>query len=153
MTIEAFSYRRREGTVERDDVQRRSLIDWCRLFAKPGAWKSVRSLALWCRLDENGQLQVAMHHRLFGQIRRGNLAPETHRRFVELCERYEVGVAGRTSRSRFVELTPEFLADLNATPCDGMCDDDGDAASRAHANSASHVPSHTTEVNDLTEGP
>ena len=158
MTVESFSYKHRSGTGDRESIQRRSLIDWCRLFAKPGRWQSIRSLSLWCRLDKTDHLQVAIHHRLFGQIRRGNLAPSTHRRFVQLCELYSVGKAGRTSRARFVELSPEFIADLLDTPqCYGSCDDGGDTASlREHegraSQSSSHTPSHAG-VNDVTERP
>jgi hypothetical protein len=154
MHIESFSHRYCSGKEEKHEVQRRSLIEWCHLFAKPGPWKGVRSLSLWCCLDDKGQLRVAVHQRLFGQIRRGNLGPSTHRGFAQLCELYGAGSAGRTSRARFVELSPEFLRDLIETPCDGKCDDDGDARfTRARANSASHDPSHVDDVNDVTEDP
>ncbi len=34
-------------------VERRTLLNWASLFAKPGAWKQVRTYLLWCRLDGN----------------------------------------------------------------------------------------------------
>jgi Primase C terminal 2 (PriCT-2) len=159
MTIESFSYKHRSGDLEKMEIQRRSLIDWCRLFAKPGPWQSVRSLALWVRLNEENQLEVAMHQHLFGQIRRGNHAPSTHRQFVQLAELYGIGAAGRTSRARFVELTREFLADLMSTPCDGRCDGECDAAPTyaggdSASRSSSHAPSHAGAVrDDVTEEP
>jgi hypothetical protein len=157
MSIESFAYKHRNGKEERVEVQRRSLIDWCRLFAKPGPWQSVRSLALWCRLDEAGKLQVAIHQRLFGQIRRGNLGPSTHRRFAQMCQLYGVGIGGRTSNARFVELADAFVVDLIETPCDGRRDDDGDAAfTRVRANSASQLPSQLPShggCNDVDEEP
>lgn len=143
LSIESFGYHHHNGKEERVEVARRSLIDWCRLFAKPGPWQSIRSLKLWCRLDDDGRLEVVLHQGLFGQIRRGNLGPSTHRRFVQLCELYGVGTAGKTSRSRFVILAPEFLADLIETPSDVSCDGTCDAGfTRTCANGAPHVSSH-----------
>jgi hypothetical protein len=154
MHIEALAHRHQTGKEERVEVQRRSLIEWCRLFAKHGPWQSIRSLELWCRLDNQGHLQVAMHQRLFGQIHRGHGAPSTHRRFVDLCQLYGVGVAGRTSRSRFVELSSEFIADLNGSPCDGRCDNDCDAAlthecESSTSQSSSQLPSSGAAVHDI----
>jgi hypothetical protein len=142
MSVEAFGRSYRDGESDASKVERRSLIEWCKIFAKPGNWQSVRSLKLWCRLDDKHRLQVAIHQRLFGQIRRP--MPHTHRKFAALCESYGVGTAGRTSRSVFVELTGDFIADLLTGPCDGRCDGVSDATpSHAHAKgAASQVPSH-----------
>jgi hypothetical protein len=128
---------------ERPVMESRTLIDWCQRFAKPGRWQHVRSLRLWCRLVNN-QIEVAFHCLLFGQVRQGSLAPPNHGELGHLAEMYGVGFrGGHTSRSRFVELSPEFIAELLAGPCDGRCDDDGDAASRTRTRTASHSASHS----------
>src|SRR5262249_48248866 len=136
-----FKYRHQGQDT--DDTQRRSLINWCQLFAKPGKWKSVRSLALWTRLDEDGRLRVAIHKNLFGQIRRA--APcESHRRFAALAERYDVGTLadGRPGGSRAVDIDPSFVAELLAGPVDGTVD--GRASHDADEGLPSTVPSTAT---------
>jgi DnaB-like helicase N terminal domain len=150
--IESLSYRR-DG-AERTEVQRRSLIDWCKLFARAGPWRSVRSLAIWCRLDGDGRVAIAIHQRLAGQVGRGHLLPYTHRRLVQLAEMYGVGSGRRTSSARILELTPEYIAEQLAQPGeeaqrDGMRDDDGDAADtracacgHAASRAPSRIPSH-----------
>lgn len=159
MTIECFSYKHKDGKEERSEVQRRSLIDWCRQFAKPGNWKSIRSLSLWVKLDEDNQLQIALHQRLFSQIRRGHLAPPTHRQFADLCELYSVGKRGGTSTSKWVELTPEFLADLTSHPGDGRCDGEGDGSPLMRtrgcvtSQSPSHAPSRANDLDDVAVEP
>jgi hypothetical protein len=119
LTMQAFSYhyRRKDGT-ERNEVQRRTLISWCDLWAKRGNWEAIRTLALWCKRNKSGQLKVAMHRRLFGQIKQP--APWAERRFAQLCELYEIGASSpeRPGGSRAVELYPEFIQDLLAGPVD-----------------------------------
>ena len=143
--VEPLSYSHDAG--ERTEVQRRSLIDWCRIFSKgkPGPWKSVRSLAIWCREGEKGLPEIALHQKLAAQVRRGQLLPYTQRRFGQLCELYGVGICGRTNRARFVELDSAFVAEQLAGPGDGKCDGDGDADcihAGAGAYDASRSPSH-----------
>jgi hypothetical protein len=154
MSIEGFAHTFRDVNSEKTEVQRRSLLDWCRLFAKPGPWQSVRSLSIWCRRGDDGDVQIALHQRLFGQIRRP--MPHSHRKFAALCESYGIGVAGRTSRSAFVELAQAFLTDLQAGPCDGACDGEDDVAPHTRTGNtvASHAPSRTPShagVNDASE--
>jgi hypothetical protein len=155
MTMETFA-RKRDDSDEpdsdtRQQFERRSLLSWCSLFAKPGAWRSVRSLSLWCKRSPAGHLQVAIHQRLFGQINRRHLIPNSHRKFVELCELYGLGVSGRTSKSAFVELSPEFLADLASVPCEEEGEGERDVASRVrgkddlHSPSPSHAPSSSED--------
>src|SRR5262249_31005982 len=72
--------------------ERRSLINWCSLFAKSGAWKGIRSFQIWCRMDElaGGEvvLKVAIRHGLFRQVngdrRLIDLGPKTFTRQARL---------------------------------------------------------------------
>jgi hypothetical protein len=152
LTIEAMAYvhRNHGNQTERSEIQRRSLIHWAQLFAKPGPWKPIRSLALWCRIGEDGGLCVAIHQRLFAQMRRGSLAAYTHRRFVQLAEMYGVGVASRTATTRFVELTSQFLSGLISAPDDGPGDGTDDDAS--HARSAHRTSSSPSSSSSSKEG-
>jgi hypothetical protein len=99
-------------------VQRRSLIEWCATFAKPGPWQRVRSFLLWCRRDPAGLLGVALRADLFAQIGCGTLAKHPQRRFADLCETYAVGTGQecRPGGVRAVELSAEFIADLRCVP-------------------------------------
>lgn len=120
MTMESFSYHStREG---RGEVQRRSLISWCQLWARVGPWQSVRSLALWCRQDAERRLCVAIHVRLWGQIRRGGVMTMSQRKFGQLAQCYGVGRAGKAGGSRAIELLPEYVAGLLASPADEEMD-------------------------------
>src|SRR5205823_883166 len=70
-------------TLGRDgqDPERRSLIDWAELFAKPGPWRQVRSYTLWCRREAEGApAAVAVRVELFGRVRLGGLADMGHRK-------------------------------------------------------------------------
>ena len=99
-------------------MQRRALIEWCRLFARPGQWQSIRSYRIWCRTAPGGELEVAIHAaRILGSWRSGT-GLGTHRRLAELAEAYGVGQRGRTSRSRVIVLSREFVAEVLAGPCD-----------------------------------
>lgn len=156
MTMEAFGYRHKNA--EREETQRRSLVAWCNAWAVPSKkWASVRSLALWCRRDEDGQLRIALHQRLFGQIRRP--APWTHRKFSSLAELYGIGkqAIDRPGGSRAVELDPAFIADLLAGPVDGAVDGsvDGSVCTYAAENVSSTAPStlpSTEGVKRVPEG-
>jgi hypothetical protein len=129
LTLQAFSYHHRgsDGT-ERNEVQRRTLISWCNVWAKRGKWGTIRTLALWSQRDTTGQLKVALHKRLFAQINRP--APWTQKRFAQLCELYEIGALAleRPGGSRAVELYPDFIQDLRAGPVDESDDGNVDAS-------------------------
>jgi putative DNA primase/helicase len=140
LTMQHFQVQHRgPDRTDHAEVQRRSLIAWCVLWAKPGKWASVRTLRLWCRRDAHGDLHVAMHQSLFGQINR--TAPWSHRRFVQLCELYEIGTSApeRPGGWRAVELTSEFIADLLAGPIDETVD--GTCCSAAMKSGPPTVPS------------
>src|SRR5262249_14627880 len=85
--------------IGKDDVtriERRSLIDWCAKFAKPGPWRSIRSKKCWCRarVIPGGEivLMVAIRHELFAQVpadkRLRDMGPK---RFARRAARYGVG--------------------------------------------------------------
>lgn len=149
LTLEAFVYTHKGDGDDRNEVQRRTLLAWCKTWAKPGRWESIRTLSLWTKLDE-GRLCVAMHHRLFSQIRRGHLAPWSHRRFTQLCEVYGVGIQGKIGNSRAVELHPDFLADLLAGPEDGR--EDGKADGHDYRRYRDPVPSSSPSASPSSEG-
>jgi hypothetical protein len=111
------------STIGNDDqtrTERRSLIDWCWRFAKPGPWRSIRSKKCWCKLVDLGggevKLRVAVQHGLFAQLR-------ADRRLTEMpantlgrrADRYGVGRTDRNDRphgQRAVILDQAFVDDL-----------------------------------------
>jgi hypothetical protein len=103
-------------------TERRSLIDWCGKFAKPGPWRSVRSKRCWCRLQalEGGEveLQVAVRHELFGQLKADKrLVDMTAAAFARRAKRYQVGSSTREERPHglaAVVLDPAFVRELTA---------------------------------------
>jgi hypothetical protein len=124
---ESFSYTPRNREGDDRDIQRRTLIDWCQIWGKPGNWQSVRGLSLWTRKDEAGRLCIALNKRLFAQIGKHDLARMTQNSFGGLAEMYEVGTRQRACGSRAVELSHRFVAELLALPAavDGMADRPG----------------------------
>jgi hypothetical protein len=120
--------------VERRPEQR-SLLHWAERFAKADAWGQVRSYLLWSR-KEGGRVRIALRPELFGQAGLGRLK---QRKFAALAEHYGVGTGleCRPGGTRAIELTPAFIAELQAAP--ELTVDERDLA-RAHA-SARDVPS------------
>jgi hypothetical protein len=128
-------------------TQRRSLLDWCKLWAKSGTWKQVRSLLLWSKREANGPLQVALRVELFGQQGPRELADLTQYRFADLAELYGVGQRHKVCGQRVVVLSLSFLAELQVDPgqaeaassCqehDGRLDDEALARTYTRENSA-----------------
>jgi hypothetical protein len=111
---------------EEKTIQRRSLIEWCRLFAKDGRWKSIRSFLIWCRRDANKQLQVAVRVGLFapGQAYQRQLAEMSHYEFSEKCKLYGVGSPesdgqrARAGGQAVVVLSPEYVRERFSEPVD-----------------------------------
>jgi hypothetical protein len=119
--LEALGYGHKHGREQPTDqeVQRRPLIEWCNLFAKPGRWQSVRPHvnSVWCRRDDAGLLQVAVRKDLFGQIPGcADIARLSQNAFSSLCEKYQVGTAGRAGGERAVELSRGFIAEMFLRP-------------------------------------
>jgi hypothetical protein len=119
-------------------AESRSLIDWCRLWAKPGGWAQVRSYLLWCRkeaTEEGAQLRVALRPELFRQVGGADLGSLTQRRFAKLAEMYNVGLGQECrpgGRTRAVELTEEFVAELLDRPA--LTNDGSPSPARAREN-------------------
>jgi hypothetical protein len=128
------------GGEDRSEVQRRSLIQWCKAFAKPGRWGGVRSYLIWCRAD-SGIQRIAFRNGLFGQLHVSELARLSPTRLTQLCELYGVGRGVRISggAQRAVELTPEFVADLLAEPAAHEGDDSHDMTDPSHAHTREEV--------------
>ena len=103
-------------------MERRPLIAWARQFAKAKQWGDVRGHRCWSRLQESAtakpQLRVALRVELFHQLHLADLAKFSQEEFRNLCELYGVGIRCkvRGGNTRAVELTPEFIADLEAQP-------------------------------------
>jgi putative DNA primase/helicase len=118
-----------EEGEHRTEVQARSLLDWCLLWAdvEGNGWRSVRSYWLWCRLSGNEKvppplrggtreqeaahaqkidaerrrrLRVAFRVELAGQLGVRPLADWPMRRLTELCEHYGLGGRVRIGHSR-----------------------------------------------------
>jgi hypothetical protein len=68
-TIVALGASLKNGIETR--VERRSLLNFCELWAKK-KWAPIRSYLLWCR--RSPQLEVAFRRELFGQLNRPDLA-------------------------------------------------------------------------------
>jgi hypothetical protein len=92
--------------------ERRTLLQWACVWAKPGPWKDVRAALLWCRIDESGRTAVALRVELFGQYGPRELARMKQRQFANLAEMYDVGTSTEQERpggKRAVVLSHEFL--------------------------------------------
>jgi hypothetical protein len=111
-----------------EQVERRSLIDWCVKFAKPGPWRDVRSLACWCKCRELAggelELQVAIRHELFAQAGADRwLRQIGPTMFARLAGKYGIGVSSEKDRPqgrRAIVLDRDFVSDLTA----GIPDDE-----------------------------
>jgi hypothetical protein len=154
LTMAAITYTyHASGGEERQEVQRRPLLEWCKMFAKQGQWETVRGYRLWCRCDGSpARLQVALRAELFRQIHCSELSALSHRRFSDLCRLYEVGRPGkvRGGDQRAVHLLPGYLDGLLAGPEDALPDGrtDEDTGAGAREDPASLRPSGPEVVGD-----
>jgi hypothetical protein len=76
------------STPEPLTPQRRSVLDWARLWAKPGPWRRIRSLAAWCKLDPEGRVRIALTTTFFSQVGAVELAKLTQNKFGRLAVTY-----------------------------------------------------------------
>lgn len=126
------------------EVETRSLIELCLLFAVLGGWKSIRSYQIWTRKDE-GRVRIALHAGLFKQIG-GDLAQIGQNKFGRLCEHYGVGQRlDKVKGGRAVELTAEFIDQLTPMGWDERTK--GQADTRAHG----REENVKTSQNEVTE--
>ncbi len=104
-------------------TERRSLIDWCVKFAKPGPWRSIRSKRCWCKIQSLSggeiRLRVAIRHELFAQLRADrrlcDMGPNT---FTRRATRYGIGTSSQDDRPHgqpAVVLNDDFVAGLTAS--------------------------------------
>jgi hypothetical protein len=78
--------------------QRRSVLHWARLWAKPGPWRQIRSYAIWCKLDEQGRVRVALTTTFFDQVGARELAQFKQKKFNQLAILY--GLAEKVDDNR-----------------------------------------------------
>lgn len=118
VTMVPLSYRHNtDGAVE--EVQRRPVIEWARMFAKVPRWESVRGYRIWARKDATA-VRIAIRAELLGQVHARGLDGLAQKRLSELCVLYGIGTPCHIQggQARATELTAEFLADLFAGPAD-----------------------------------
>jgi hypothetical protein len=108
------------------EVERRPLIDWCRRFAKTGTWRDIRGKRCWCRVKDvagpaegeiQTQMQVAIRHEVFSQLRADRRLCEMGSNiFTRRAAKYGVGKSGeRKNRPHgwsAIVLDAEFVAEL-----------------------------------------
>jgi hypothetical protein len=103
-------------------TQRRSLAEWCQMFAKVGPWRGIRSKRCWTKWrvvpGKNGELMIAIRHELFAQLGADRkLRDMGSKKFAIRAARYGVGVSTKDDRPHGVSaivLDPAFVADLIA---------------------------------------
>jgi hypothetical protein len=120
-------YDGKDRSGEGTETQRRTLIDWCRIFAKGGKWADIRGYQVWCRREQgSNKLQVAVRKGLFGQLQGfADMAKLSATKLTQLMERYRIGQGGNENRvkgARAIVLTDDFLAHLEARPSDSLTD-------------------------------
>jgi hypothetical protein len=99
----------------------RSVIGWCRVFAKPGQWQPIRDYCAWSRqVGIEKVLAVAIRVELAGQVGDGSFRGMFHRRLADLAVRYGVAVAAagecRPGGRRAIELSRNFIESLVGGP-------------------------------------
>jgi hypothetical protein len=126
-TVVALQYAHRQGTEDREQVQRRPVIDWCRQFGRTSRWGDVRGLDVWAK-TVGGRLVVAFRATLIGQLHVPGWGVVDHEQLSLLCRTYNVGSPCRVKGglARAVQLTDEFVADLLDAPADDADDPNPD---------------------------
>jgi hypothetical protein len=104
-TIVTLGHEYKQGADAASKVERRSLLDWCVLFAKPGGWKAIRSYRVWAK-KEGDRIAVAMRAELFGQLNKPRV---TQRQLGDLAGLYGVGTRAKVAGERAIELSVDFL--------------------------------------------
>jgi hypothetical protein len=110
--------------TEESRVERRTLIDWCRVFARPGPWRAIRGKKCWCKVVEiaGGELvlKVAVRQELFAQMRSDPLLIKmTPSTFTRRAQRYGLGTSEREDRPHgytAVVLADDVVAELTGNP-------------------------------------
>jgi len=119
LTMETLA--RRNPDTGQLEQERRSLVSWCRAFARPDAWGSIRSYRLWSRMKTNPggmpQLQIALRVELLGQLRMGGstLGKMSSTKFARLARMYGVAIDEDNTKvlgQRAIILTDAFINDM-----------------------------------------
>lgn len=101
------------------------LAKWCQRFAKPGPWRSIRDLQVWCKTVHKGcgelVYRIALRHELFAQIKADRRLSELgSSKFARRAQRYGIGKPGgqgdRPHGKSALILEDSFVADLLGTP-------------------------------------
>ena len=125
-------------------TERRTLLNWCQLFAKSAGWQDIRGYRVWCRKDDAGKLVIALHQRLFGQVLGcAEMERLTPTKFGKLAENYGVGQRQKVKSARAVVLSTGFLEFLQAIPA--VEDDDlpdGETHTGVREGESSNRPDH-----------
>jgi hypothetical protein len=103
-------------------TERRSVIGWCERFARPGPWRSIRSLNVWTkrRVLNSGEevIAIAIRHELFAQLKGDRqLLAMGATKFARRAAKYAVGSSSRKDRPHgltAVVLDQDFVAELLA---------------------------------------
>ena len=119
VTMVPLAYRHTKDGQEVEEVQRRPVVEWAKMFARTPRWESVRGYRIWAR-KEGSLLRVALRVELLGQVHARALDGLSQKRLSELCVLYGVGMPCHVQggQARATELTGEFLADLLAGPAE-----------------------------------
>ena len=104
-------------------LDKRPLINWAVLFAKPGPWQSVRGMQLWSRKPgaEDSPPDIAMDHGLTSQVNGfADLSLMGRKRFTRLAVLYKIGseTETRVKGKRVIRLDEKFVEELLAGPPD-----------------------------------
>lgn len=124
-TIVAMGHHQHDQRGGTTEVQRRSLLDWCNLWAKPGRWQQVRSYQLWIRREPHPgggeRLAIALRVEVFRQAGQSDLSKLTQNKFGRLAALYGVAVDKPNTKVngyRASILTQQFIDDLLYRPRD-----------------------------------
>jgi hypothetical protein len=117
-----------KGSIKQEQFERRSFIEWCKKFAKPGPWRAVRSFKLFSKLKDHGggeiELKVAIQYEFLAQVRADRRLTEMGAtKFGRRARRYCVADDADDNRvhgERAVVLRPEFVSELLEDVCDPL---------------------------------
>jgi hypothetical protein len=153
-----YRYDRKDGGQELQDVQRRSLINLCQVWAQEGKWSAIRSYLLLTRKDRQGErtrLRIALRVGLFRQpgVLHTRLAALSQNKFSRLAGMYDVSTGEKDLRvkgDRVVELHPDFIDWLLLDPA--KVDEMTNPGPHAHACARENVKSSESGSNGQKQG-
>jgi hypothetical protein len=81
-------------------------------------WQRIRDYSVWGRVGDHGQAEIALHARLFSEVRYLPLAGITQNAFGRLSKKYGVGITSEEERpggKRAVVLADDVVSELDFT--------------------------------------